>query len=216
MLSTDRADFEDHVKALCAGYNVPLGDRIEAYWKGMQKMSLAEFARCVEHALGEEGPEKIPTTGQLWKIRKALKAYPVTGKANIDTSLGTIQEQLCEYAAMKLHVDKQEFDEGMRGIKPPLKNLWEYSRPWTYVYREWRDPALVRKDTNPEGKGAECVGIIIDLDNNNRIGWTVATMLADPLYPKVLAHFKPGPRPNAAQMQQHHESIAALAEKLRI
>ena len=78
MLSTDREEFEAQLSMLCAGFNVPVGDRSEAYWKGLSKMSLIEFARCVEFALGEEGPGKIPTTKQVWDIRRKLKAPPPT------------------------------------------------------------------------------------------------------------------------------------------
>ncbi len=74
MLSTDREEFAAQMRLLCDGFNVPLSERVEAYFKGCAKMSLIEFARCVEYALGADGPEKIPTTGQLWKILHALKS----------------------------------------------------------------------------------------------------------------------------------------------
>jgi hypothetical protein len=73
MLSTDREEFEVQLKILCAGYDKPIGDRTEAYWKGLAKMSLLEFARVVEYALGEDGPDKIPTTKHCWAIRNDLK-----------------------------------------------------------------------------------------------------------------------------------------------
>lgn len=74
MNSGDRHEFDTQMSLLCAGFNVPIGDRSEAYWKGVIRMSLMEFTRCVEHALGEDGPEKIPTCSQLWGIRKQLRA----------------------------------------------------------------------------------------------------------------------------------------------
>lgn len=74
MNSGDRHEFDTQMSILCAGFNVPLGDRPEAYWKGIIRMSLMEFTRCVEYALGEDGPEKIPTCSQLWGIRKQLRA----------------------------------------------------------------------------------------------------------------------------------------------
>ena len=58
---------------LCAGFNVPVSVRPDAYWKGMAKMSIIEFARCIEYALSEDGPEKIPNTKELWNIRTKLK-----------------------------------------------------------------------------------------------------------------------------------------------
>jgi hypothetical protein len=72
--STDREQFEVQLSLLCAGYGVWVGDRPEAYWKGLAKMSLIQFARCVEFALSEEGPEKVPNVHELWKIHKGLRA----------------------------------------------------------------------------------------------------------------------------------------------
>lgn len=73
MLSTDREEFAAQMRILCDGFNVPLGERVDAYWKGCASMSLIEFARCVEYALGEDGPEKIPNTAQIWKLLRKLK-----------------------------------------------------------------------------------------------------------------------------------------------
>jgi hypothetical protein len=73
--SGEREEFDRLLGQLCAGFNVPVGDRAEAYWKGLARMSLVEFARCVEFALGEQGPEKIPTSPQVWGIRKQLRTH---------------------------------------------------------------------------------------------------------------------------------------------
>ncbi len=78
MLISDRSEFDAQLGMLCAGFNVPLGERAQAYWKGLAKMDLSTFSRVVEHSLGEEGPEKIPTAGACWAISKKLRAvkYP--------------------------------------------------------------------------------------------------------------------------------------------
>lgn len=73
MQLSDRTDFEAQLASLCAGFNVPVGDRAEAYWRGLARMELRTFARIVEHCLGEDGPEKIPTTKQCWLHSKALR-----------------------------------------------------------------------------------------------------------------------------------------------
>lgn len=74
MLTADRKEFDDHLASLCAGFNVPVGLRSEAYWLGLQKMELPTFVRVVQYALGEDGPEKIPTVSQCWAISKKLRA----------------------------------------------------------------------------------------------------------------------------------------------
>lgn len=71
----EREEFDKLVAELCAGYNVPLGERPTAYWKGLAKMSLGQFARVVEEALGEGGPEKIPSTHVIWDMHKKRRVY---------------------------------------------------------------------------------------------------------------------------------------------
>lgn len=103
-----------------------------------------------------------------------------------------IQAQLCEYAAQHVH--------DQAGPKDHM-TLLEYSRPWTYVYREWFDA------TRPKGmeKCAEFIGIVIELDNGKRIGWSVAAMREDAKgQAQALRAFRPGPLPTQAQMNAYH------------
>lgn len=110
----------------------------------------------------------------------------------------SIQAQLCEYAALRLqHLIRKEATPAER---------WTYSRPWTYCYREWRD------ETRPKGmeKCAECVGVVIDLDNGKKIGWTVTEMLGDTEgHARVMRNFRPGPYPSEAQMAAYHGTRAS-------
>jgi hypothetical protein len=69
----ERPEFESNLASLCAAFNVPIGDRLEAYWIGLKQMTLAQFVRVVEYATGENGPDKIPTTTQIWSLHKQLK-----------------------------------------------------------------------------------------------------------------------------------------------
>ena len=73
MLSTDRTEFDAQLEILCAGYDRPVGNRSEAYWKACAKMSLIEFARIVEHAISPDGPTKFPSTHDVWDILKKLR-----------------------------------------------------------------------------------------------------------------------------------------------
>lgn len=74
MQASDRPEFERQVAMLFAAYNVPPGDRSEAYWKAFNVLGLVEFARMIEFTIGPDGPEKLPTVPQLWKLRKSMKA----------------------------------------------------------------------------------------------------------------------------------------------
>jgi hypothetical protein len=76
--TAERPEFDAAMSQLCAGYNVPIGDRPAAYFLGLAKMSLGKFASCVEYALGEHGPDKLPTVPMIWAIYRKL---PVAGAA---------------------------------------------------------------------------------------------------------------------------------------
>jgi hypothetical protein len=77
MRQTDFDEFTRQCSVLCAGFNVPATpERIDAYWRGLQKMDVLVFARVVEHALGQGGPERIPTVPQLWNLQRAMRSRP--------------------------------------------------------------------------------------------------------------------------------------------
>lgn len=74
MLSTERNEFDVELKVLFGAFPSFLtDDRREAYWRGLQKMNLGLFKRCVERAIGEGGDEKLPTVHRLWEISHALR-----------------------------------------------------------------------------------------------------------------------------------------------
>ncbi len=206
MQSTDREEFEIQLARLCAGFNVPVTKhRVNAYWSGCAKMSLAQLSRAIDQALGEHGPDELPATKTLWKILRggrtaAAKDVQTSAPSGEGKDGPSIQAQLCEYAAHHVH--------DLSG--PVGMALWEYSRPWTYVYREWWDAS------RPKGfeRCAECISLVIDLDNGKRIGWSVAAMLADTEgHAKVMQAFRPGPLPTEAQMRAYHRILPGKERK---
>ena len=82
MLSTERMAFEEQLAVLFGGYPTFLTPpRVEAYWRGLSKMPLSLFVRCVDYALGDQGTDKLPTVNALWQISKRLRApSPATPK----------------------------------------------------------------------------------------------------------------------------------------
>lgn len=132
-------------------------------------------------------PIHPPTLGQF---NKACLDMPL----NQHKGLATVQEQLCEYAAMQL-----------RSRLTPIG----FSRPWTYVYREWWD------ETRPKGfeKSAECKGIVIELDDGTRLGFSIDAMTADAEgHQRALRHFRPGPHANQTQADALQLNIPDLRE----
>ncbi len=79
MLSSERTEFETLISQLFAGFpssGVQTPNRIEAYWKGLQKLGLVELTRLVEFALSEHGPDRLPSVPQLWRMRSEMRRTP--------------------------------------------------------------------------------------------------------------------------------------------
>jgi hypothetical protein len=77
MLSTEREDFEKQLEVLFGGYpTFVTAPRKEAYWRGLQKMQLSMFVRCVDAALQDQSEDgkKLPTVNRVWELSRALKA----------------------------------------------------------------------------------------------------------------------------------------------
>jgi hypothetical protein len=135
-------------------------------------------------------PVHPPTLGQF---QQTCINMPIAQTKQI----ATLQEQLCEYAMLKLH---HRYD----GVSD-LKKLWEMARPWFYVYREWWDAS------RPKGfeKCAECTGIVIEWNDGTRSGFSVAAMQADhDVYMKVMSSFRRGPNPH------QRRNVRAVQERL--
>ncbi len=74
--STEREQFDTHLGALFGGFPpmILTPDRKEGYWRGLAKMPLLTFERCVNRALdGEVGEEKLPSPKRLWQISRDLR-----------------------------------------------------------------------------------------------------------------------------------------------
>lgn len=77
MLSTEREDFDKQLEVLFGGYpTFVTAPRKEAYWRGLQKMQLSMFVRCVDAALQDQSEEgkKLPTVNRVWELSRTLKA----------------------------------------------------------------------------------------------------------------------------------------------
>jgi hypothetical protein len=84
MLSTEREIFDEHLEVLFGGFTGFLTDpRREAYWRGLQKMPLSVFVRCVDQVLGETGQEKLPTVNTLWQVSRNLRAASANDRPSV-------------------------------------------------------------------------------------------------------------------------------------
>lgn len=123
---------------LCAAFNVPLGDRADAFWRAFYRLSLLEFTRMVDAAVAPESDfEKFPTVAQMWGVRKRFKA---TSTRNVPKGR---QSALVEFV--------------MRNFK--LSDL-QRAAPWNWITRQSPDP---RKE-DQERMSFEFLGVIVPQD----------------------------------------------------
>lgn len=92
MYSTDRPQFESELAILFGGYPTFLTPpRVEAYWRGLQKMQLETFRRCVNEALGDEGNDKLPTINTIWQISRKQRAAAIPQKQVAQQAMHPLQ-----------------------------------------------------------------------------------------------------------------------------
>jgi hypothetical protein len=84
----DETEFKAQVRTMFAGVGISahdsaerLTERVDAWWTGLQRMSLTQFVRCMEHLLAvPTWPEYLPKKraemlpGDMWKIVRELRA----------------------------------------------------------------------------------------------------------------------------------------------
>jgi hypothetical protein len=101
MQSADRAQFDEEFGRLCAGYGAPVtAQRTKAYWSGLAKMSIAQFTRVIDFAIGEHGPEQLPPPKGIWKIHHQLRG--ATTAPHVHTSAPANDPDHLEYFANRL------------------------------------------------------------------------------------------------------------------
>lgn len=76
MLSTEREEFDKQLAVLFGGFPKAFltTERKEAYWRGLEKMPLSAFVRCVNFVLGDNGIDDLPPVNRIWQISRDLRA----------------------------------------------------------------------------------------------------------------------------------------------
>lgn len=122
MLSTERADFETHLGVLFGGYPTFLTPpRTEAYWRGLARMPLSVFVRCVDYALGESGTDKLPTVNAIWQISRNLRSPAALQRQADDMPVSTLQ-RVANGAFLRLLNDKGAVSEAALAKILAVKN----------------------------------------------------------------------------------------------
>ncbi len=81
MNTADKPKFVESLNALFGAHGRTVWDgALSGYWKGLEKMSLMQFERCVEKSVeklahAERGVAKVPTVAELWDISRGIRSY---------------------------------------------------------------------------------------------------------------------------------------------
>lgn len=76
MQQTDRPEFDKQITVMMGGFPgyFLTPERLESYWRGLQKMPMSSVIRVVDFVLSEDGPKKIPSVSEMWDTYRNLKA----------------------------------------------------------------------------------------------------------------------------------------------
>lgn len=142
MHSTERPQFEAELEILFGGFPTFLTPpRVEAYWRGLQHMTISTFKRCVMEALGEGGTDKLPTVNALWQISKRLRTS-VPAQRQAETVAIHPLQRVANGAVFKLLRDKgPTSDESLTKIIA-LKNRIVGQAPADAEHDELRDVVI--------------------------------------------------------------------------
>jgi len=76
--ASQQPEFDEQLSAMFGAWGRAYSPGLQTgYWKGLSKLSLADVARCVDRAIerfGQEPDMKLPTVGELWAIKRSLRA----------------------------------------------------------------------------------------------------------------------------------------------
>ena len=137
---SDRPDFDALMTKLCIGLDVkPDPARLQTYWDGLQgKMSIIQFARVVEHCLGDGGAVKLPKLPEIWSIwrqvkDKARKVAAPAAETLPERSWGSllVDSMFLTYLHQRRLVDRYQGDlrlEARRAACRELAQWWDGCR----------------------------------------------------------------------------------------
>jgi hypothetical protein len=74
MLPVELPQFTKLADALFAAFDKPSTEaRVSAYWIGLKQMQLLQFEEVVQHVIGFDGEDELPTPKQLYSISRRLR-----------------------------------------------------------------------------------------------------------------------------------------------
>lgn len=122
----ERVDFDKQLTTMLSGFPgyFITPERLEAYWRGLQKMQMSSLIRVVDFVLSEDGPEKIPGVSALWTIYRKLKTVRADNREPVDTGM-TREQRL-------MHLRRQAIEFAKRETMPIYKESISRDAPTHY------------------------------------------------------------------------------------
>lgn len=105
----ERVDFDKQLTTMLSGFPgyFITPERLEAYWRGLQKMQMSSLIRVVDFVLSEDGPEKIPGVSALWTIYRKLKTVRADNREPVDTGM-TREQHLTHLRRLAINAAREE------------------------------------------------------------------------------------------------------------
>ena len=139
MHGDERQEFDRQVSLLCAAFGVPVGDRAEAYWLAFKRLTLVEFSRMIEAAMGPDRDfKRIPTVPQLWAVRGDMRA------------------------PQRRHLQHDPRARLVGGVLALELSDWQVGTQWSWIVRWFPGVNVEKKQV--ENHGVEYLGVIVPED----------------------------------------------------
>lgn len=145
MIDGDRDQFDQKLSVLFAGIDKPLGDAArEAFWRGLAKMSLVEFNRCVDLLLREledhEGPPKRFSVADVWQAKHRLRAKaPGAPTVQPDLAWDGDRWDMAGNARLWKHITRKIMGSGVRISPDQVRQLVAAKNAWAADMRDIDD-----------------------------------------------------------------------------
>lgn len=156
MHADERNAFDVILGEIFHALDKPLGEaKQEAFWKGLQQMSIVEFARCRDHIIDNMRRGTTPKTfsvGSVWEVKRELRASsPERQQQSHRTWSGdgwdmTANNRFYKYLYSRIYRSPRSWGEpGSQSQVDATKIAVEHKNAWA---RDMREVALFEPGNN--------------------------------------------------------------------
>lgn len=139
MQPCDREKFVPLAQAMFAAFDKPQNDaRLEAYWRGLTGMNLLAFERVVDHVVGPDGEDELPSPKMCHAIARRLQREAranATPIATTTTREFDVFEQHGNRVLLSL-LRQLTHDHGSGATEESLAEMLHVKQIWVDGYRQ--------------------------------------------------------------------------------